>query len=120
MRVPFYKSLDRDLELIKIRGRWVVVVGVGAGVCIVLGFVAGAVFGTGMGLAVAIVGTAVVFFGCVTLQVKVPSRQLPKVLLEKKISGWVIRRETISRILLPDKEWEKYSKIKFFKGSGQS
>lgn len=102
MRVPFYKSLDREFELLGIKGMWVYIVLVGAGASVILGFIFGAALGSGIGIAIAVIGFAVCFFGAVMLQVKTPSRQIGKKLISSKVSGWVIRRETLSRILLED------------------
>lgn len=102
MRIPFYKSLDREFEIFGIKGRWVYAVLIGAGISVLLGFIVGSVMGSGIGIVTAIVGAAVVFFGAVTFQVKIPSRQIDKALISSKCSGWVIRRETLSRIVLDD------------------
>ena len=107
MRVPFYKSLDREFELLGIKGRWLHVVLVGAAASVVLGFIVGSIAGTGAGIVTAVVGVAVVFFGTITLQVKMPSRQIDKTLLSSKAGGWVLRRETLSRILLDDPRYEE-------------
>lgn len=116
MRRTFYKSLDRDVELINIRGRWIYIAMGGMGVFVVLGVILGAIFGTAAGLLTALVGSAAMFFGCVSLQVKIPSRQLVKTMLAKKTKGWVIRRESLSRILLKDKRYEEYKKALFRRG----
>ena len=102
MRIPFYKGLDREFEIFGIRGRWVTVVLAGSGLSVVLGFVIGSVAGSFIGIAAVVVGVALVFFGSVTLQVKLPSRQIGKKFIEKKVPGWTIRRESLSRIVLAD------------------
>lgn len=107
MRVAFYKSLDREFEIFGIKGRWIQIVLIGAGASVVLGFIVGTIMGSAIGIATTVVGVAVVFFGSVTFQVKVPSRQIDKTLLSSKVSGWVIRRETLSRILLEDARYQE-------------
>lgn len=107
MRVPFYKSLDREFEFFGIKGRWVTIVLVGAGASLALSLVVGSILGTGMGIAVAVILIAIVFFGTVTLQVKTPSRRVDKTFLSKKMSGWVVRRETLSMIVNDDPLYEE-------------
>ncbi len=102
MERPFYKSLDRKLEIFGLRGAWLktfllIVFG-----CLFVALLLGSIFGTGIGLAVFIICLAVAFFGCLSLQVKTPGRQLEKQKLAAKSEGWVIRRETLSRILLKE------------------
>ena len=41
MRVPFYKSLDREFELFGVKGRWVTMVLLGAGISLALGIIVG-------------------------------------------------------------------------------
>ena len=110
MRVTFYKSLDREFELVGIKGRWIHLVLAGAGAAVVLGFIVGSVAGSGAGIVTAVVGVALVFFGSITFQVKIPSRQIDKTLIASKASGWVIRRETLSRILLDDPRYNEVKK----------
>ena len=112
MRRPFYKSLDRDVELLNIRGSWIYIAGGGVGVSLVLGVILGAIFGTAVGMMTAIVGAAVSFFGCITFQTKLPSRQLGKAYISGRTKGWVIRRESLSRILLKDKIYEEFVRIR--------
>lgn len=112
MKRTFYKSLDRDVELVKIRGRWIYVAVGGILGFIVLGVIMGAFFGIAVGLITALVGAAACFFGCAVLQVKVPSRQLYKFFLSGKMDGWAVRREALSRILLKDARYERYRKVR--------
>lgn len=109
MRVSFYKSLDREFELLGIKGRWLHLVLVGVGASVVLGFIVGTAMGSGIGIATAVIGVALVFFGTITFQVKLPSRQIDKAFLASKSKGWVVRRETLSRILLEDR---RYGEVK--------
>lgn len=102
MRMPFYKSLDREFEIFGIKGRWVTTVLAGAGAAVVLGVIVGSVTSSLIGIAVVVIGIVVVFFGAVTLQVKLPSRQIGKKLVESKVPGWIVRRETLCRIIMDD------------------
>lgn len=101
MTRDFYKSLDREFEIFGLKGKWVTIAGAGLGAAVVLGLVIGSVFGTAAGIVTTVVVVSVVFFGSVTLQVKVPSRRLSKLLIQSKCKRQhVTRRETLSRILL--------------------
>lgn len=102
MRMPFYKSLDREFEIFGIKGRWVTTVLAGAGAAVVLGVIVGSITSSLVGIAVVVIGIVVVFFGAVTLQVKLPSRQIGKKLVESKVPGWIVRRETLCRIIMDD------------------
>ena len=102
MKIPFYKGLDREFEIFGIKGRWVTAVVMGSGLSVLLGVIVGSIAGSFIGIATVVVGVALVFFGSVTLQVKLPSRQIGKKLIEKKVPGWIIRRETLSRVVLED------------------
>lgn len=111
MRMPFYKSLDREFEIFGIKGRWVTTVLAGAGAAVVLGVIVGSVTSSLIGIAVVVIGIVVVFFGAVTLQVKLPSRQIRKKLVESKVPGWIVRRETLCRIIMDD---PMYGEVKEF------
>ena len=107
MVVDFFKSLDREFEFFGIKGRWVHAVLAGAGAAVVLGFIVGGVMGSGAGIVTAIVGVAIVFFGAVTMQVKLPSRQIDKALISSKSNTSVRRRETLAYIIYEDPRFEE-------------
>ena len=107
----FYKSLDRELEIFGLRGSWVKVFLLAAGCGLVLGLVSGSLFGTGIGLSAVIVCVVCGFFGCLALQSRIPSRQLGKQKLSDRSECWVIRRETLSRILLEQRSYEESRRI---------
>ena len=105
MKVTFYKSLDREFEVLGVKGKWVRLVLIGIGTALILSFLFGSVLGTGIGIVIFFAATVLICFAAITFQVKLPSRQIDKALIAKKTIGWVIRRETLSRILLPDKDY---------------
>lgn len=98
----FYKSLDRQFEILGLRGAWVKKFLVFAGCSFGAGIVFGFGLGTGIGLVTAIIGIVGSFFACLTLQAKTPGPRLEKENLSSKCKGAVIRRETLARILLDD------------------
>lgn len=107
MTRPFYKSLDREFELFGIKGRWVKIFLIAAGISVVTGVIAGSVTTSGIGIVTVIILIAVSFFLCLTVQSRIPSRQVSKAMIGKKIQGWVIRRESLSRILLEDPRYDE-------------
>lgn len=107
MERQFYKSLDRQFEIFGLRGAWVKVALIAAGASFILGLLVGAAFGTGIGLATVAVCVVGAFFGSMTLQSRTPGRQLDKQKVAAKGEGWVLRRETLSRILLKDPHYEE-------------
>lgn len=109
MDCDFYKSLDREFELFGIKGRWVRIFLIGAGASIATGLVVGFLTSAGIGIVVVIVFAVLDFLGCMLLQGRLPSRQVEKAKLSGRTQCWVLRRETLSRILLPD---ENYVKVK--------
>lgn len=98
----FYKSLDREIDVFGLRGAWLKVFLFVFGGGVIVSLILGSVFGTGIGVAAVIICIACDYFACLSLQVKVPGRQLDKQSLAGKTEGWAIRRETLSRILLED------------------
>ena len=98
----YVQTIDDACEIFGIKGRWVTAVVMGSGLSVLLGVIVGSIAGSFIGIATVVVGVALVFFGSVTLQVKLPSRQIGKKLIEKKVPGWIIRRETLSRVVLED------------------
>lgn len=109
METVFYKSLDRQIELFGIKGRWIVIFLIIAVISVVLGVILGSIFGTGVGIASIAIMIAVGFFGSLTLQNSVPSRRVGRAMIQSKVPGWTLRREALSRILLED---ERYLKAK--------
>lgn len=102
MNKTFYKSLDREINIFGLRGGWVKVFLSICGCALVLALFIGAMTSTGVGFSIVIVGIAGGFITCLVLQQKMPSRQIDKVKIQSRMKGYVVRRETLSRIILPD------------------
>lgn len=102
MTVLFPKSLDRPVDIFGVRGRWIVILLVLIGAGIVAGIFIGVFYGTGVGICSALVGAVAAVFFCVFAQNVVSHRQVGKVMPSMLIPDVVTRRETLSRILLPD------------------
>ena len=111
MNRPFYKSLDKEFELFGIKGRWVRLFLYAAAASLVVGVVVGFATTSGIGVVTVIVLVVLSFFACLTIQARIPGRQVPRVLLSGKVSGWVVRRETLSRIVLEDGRYDAVKKI---------
>ncbi len=112
MIVNFAKSLDRPVDIFGIKGKWLTVFLVCAGVALVTALVVGAMTTTGLGIATAILLIVSSFVGCLMLQGKVSHRQLSKYRASSKLPSHVARRETLGRILLPDPRYEEESGVK--------
>ena len=107
MNRPFYKSLDREFEIFGMKGRWVKIFLMAAGVSLVFGIIVGSVMGSGIGVVTVIIAVAVSFFVCLTMQSRTPGRQVGRAMLAGKTSGWVLRRETLGRIILEDRRYDE-------------
>ena len=102
MRMTFYKSLDRQLVVFGLRGSWIRIFLYCAGGVMLLAFTVGFIMGRAMGYTVAVVGLIVAFFFCLMYQVKLPTRRMDKAFSKGKMRQQVIRRETLSHIVLGD------------------
>ena len=102
MRREYYKSLDRPLNIFGLRGGWIKNFGIFCGIAFGVAVVVGIAMGMGPAMGIFIAGLAVSFFACLVLQAKTPARRLGKVRLRQKMNVRVIRRETLSRIVLDD------------------
>lgn len=107
MKVPFYRSLDREINIFGLRGGWVRNFLFIAGGSLVLALLVGAVTSTGMGFVIFLVGLIGGFFLCLVLQQRAPSRQLDKLKVESRMKGYIIRRETLTHIVPRDIELGK-------------
>jgi len=101
MTRSFFRSLDRELDLVGLKGRWVTVFLYLLGGSLLLAIFVGAVGGMSFGLAGFMIAAVGSFLFCLTRQGSVSSRQLGKARVEGRMESAVIRRETISRILAP-------------------
>lgn len=111
MTVPFYKSLDKEFEIFGLKGSWVKIFLMGAGVCLVLGLIVGAMTSSGIAVVTVLVLIIGDFLVCMMMQTRLPSRRVGKYSLASKCSGWVIRRESLGRILLEDPQYSQVKKI---------
>jgi predicted MFS family arabinose efflux permease len=100
MKTAFYRSLDRTINIFGLRGGWVRIYLIALGCSTVLALFIGIFAGTSMGFAFFIIMLIGLFFLCLVLQTKLPDRQLPKARVQPRMRQAVIRRETLSRILL--------------------
>ena len=110
MQRPFYKSLDREFEIFGIKGKWVSILITAAAVSVGIGLVIGFILGTGMAIVSIILLIVLSVIGCMMMQTNIPSRQVKKAKISSRMEGWVIRRETLSRILLPDHRTKREGK----------
>lgn len=99
MRVKYYKSLDRELMLFGIRGRWLWVFGIGIAAVLLLCVIFGMIYDTGVAMGLFIAGFAVDFLACVIIQARIPSRRLQKLLYVKMLPCRIVRHESLYRIL---------------------
>ena len=102
MRVTFYKSLDRPVNIFGLKGQWVNIFLYLLGASVILAFVIGFLTSIGGGFAVFLIGGIGSFFVCLVLQQRLPARQIDKAKIQSKMRQSVIRRETLARIVLDD------------------
>lgn len=102
MTVYFCKSLDRPIDIFGIKGKWLTIFLVCAGIALVLALIVGFSVSAGIGIATAIISIVGSFFGCMVMQGKISHRQVSKYKASSLLPSHVSRRETIGRILLPD------------------
>lgn len=107
MNKTFYKSLDREINIFGLRGGWVKIFLIIVGCSLFLALLLGAMTSTGVGFSIFIIGLAGGFISCLVLQQKMPSRQIDKVKIQSKMKGYIVRRETLSRIILEDPRKKK-------------
>ena len=103
MRVKYYKSLDRELMLFGIRGRWLWVFGIVIAVVLLLCVVFGMIYDAGVAMGLFIAGFALDFLFCIIVQARIPSRRLQKLLYVRMLPCKVVRRESLYRILRQDR-----------------
>lgn len=111
MNCPFYKSLDREFEVFGIKGHWVKNFLLLAGAIVFLGVFVGFILSSGVAVAFVVVCLGLDFLFCISMQTKLPSRQYPRSRLSGRTEGWVLRRETLSRIVFEDPRYEEVQTI---------
>lgn len=107
-----YKSLDRPMDFFGLKGRWIVIFLGGAGIAVLLGIIVGVIFTSAYGIATAILGAIAAFVFCLLQQQSVSDRKIARYKASSKCSRAVARREQLSRILLPEDDFEKAAKLK--------
>lgn len=112
MQCQFYRSLDRQISIFGLRGRWITVFLYGTGALLLLGIVLGFIISSGVGISVAIGGIFVSFFTCMMLQTTRPAKLIDKWRLSPMMDGKVVRRESVSRIILEDPGYGYYQSKK--------
>lgn len=110
MKVNFYKSLDRPIEIFGLKGKWIAIFLYGTGGMILMGIILGSIMGSSYGIATAIIGAFASFFICLLLQGKTSARRLGKARLAPKCSVRAVRHETLSRILLESKAYTEHKR----------
>lgn len=107
-----YKSLDRPMDFFGLKGRWIIVFLACVGIAVLLGIMIGVSVTSAYGIATAILGAIAAFIFCLLRQQTVSDRKIVRYLVSSKCSRDVTRREQLSRILLPEEDFEKASKFK--------
>lgn len=107
MTTPFFKSLDRPVDIFGVKGKWIIVFLVLAGLFVFMALVLGFAVRSGVGISVAIIGILGSFVLCYILQGKVSHRQLSKIRASGKIYPAVVRHRSLCHILLSSghKSW---------------
>lgn len=99
MKTNYYRSLDRDLALFGVKGRWIGIFGIIMLTVILLAIIMGIAFDAGIGTAVFIAGFAGAFVVCLFGQMRYPSRRLPKIPASRMMKLRVRRAKTLAFIL---------------------
>lgn len=102
MIVNFAKSLDRPLEIIGLKGKWLTIFIAFAGASILVAIIAGVAVSSAVGISAAIILVVMSFVLTLSLQGKTSSRQIARQKASAKIFPYVRWNETLSRIVLPD------------------
>lgn len=102
MIVYFAKSLDRPLEIVGLKGKWLTVFIALAGASVLIAIVAGVATTSSVGISAAILLIVVSFLLVLSLQGKTSSRQIAQQKASVKIYPYVRWNECLTRILLPD------------------
>lgn len=98
MKVRFYQSLDRPVEIFGVKGKWITVFICMSVGFILLGVMVGAVMGTGIGIFIAIMGLFVSFAVALFSQGSVPHRRLRRFVTSSSMRFSVTRRETLCHL----------------------
>ncbi len=85
MRRRVYRSLDRPSTFMGIKGRFLIVMGLGAAVSLIVALVAGRLTSMLVGFGVAIVMMTVFYFVTTTLQSKIPEKNIWKIVVRRAL-----------------------------------
>ena len=108
----FYRSLDREIQILGLKGRWVRIFLVAFALSVLFAFITGGLTSMGVGLVIFFIGIIASFLVCLVMQGRIPSRQFDKIKLNSRCALRVIRSESISRILTEDPRYEKAQRMK--------
>lgn len=82
-----YRSLDRSASVFGIRGRYLVVMAVGAGLSLVVGVAVGSALGMIPGAGAFLLGALAAYIATVSVQSKIDERDLVKVIARGSLPG---------------------------------
>ena len=82
-----YRSLDRSASVFGIRGRYLVVMALGAGLALVVGVAVGSALGMIPGAGAFLIGTLAAYIATVSVQSKIDERDLVKVIVRGGLPG---------------------------------
>jgi len=85
MRRRVYRSLDRPSTFMGIKGRFIIVMGLGAAVSLIAALIAGRLTSMLMGFGVAVVMMVVFYFLTTSLQAKIPEKDIWKTLVRRSL-----------------------------------
>lgn len=110
MEVPFAKCLDRPVDIFGIKGKWITIFLVLAGASIATALALGFIISSGIGISAGIILVVTSFVVCLTRQSKTSYRQVTKAPLRSLVVPYVMRGETLCRILHTDKRFSEVEK----------
>ncbi len=83
MRRRVYRSLDRPTTFMGIKGRFLIVMGLGGAVSLIVALIAGQLTSMLMGFGVAVVLMTLFYFLTTSLQAKIPEKNIWKTVIKK-------------------------------------
>lgn len=99
MRINVPRSLDRPVDIFTVRGNWIKIFLILAGLCLFAAFIVGAVMGIGIAMIVFMSGVLGSFLFCMIRQDKLRHRDISKLQYVSSCRQDISRRETASMIL---------------------
>ena len=107
MTLQFYKSLDKEMEILGVRGRWIKIIIISAVCAVIFGIIVGSLTSMAVGFISVLVIIVCCVFAVIFIQPRLPSRRIAKTKIASRTSGVVFRRETLCRILLEDPRYQR-------------